>query len=131
MTELEPTVKYVLDNYAKHSGQHVSPMFGFTPAVLEKDLSFFEDVGYPVPTDSEIDEVLTYAFQSLVQYNLDRLFDDNGTIDYVGYFYSASTAVEGGVYEEPVINEVLKLTEDSKYDERRIAIQEYLKSQKQ
>lgn len=127
--ELEPTVKYVLNNYAIHTDQRVSPVFEFTPTAPEKDLSFFESVGYPVPTDSEIDEAKTYAFQYLVQDNLSRLFKDDETIDYVSYFYSASPTMVGGIYGEEVLNEVLKLTEDNKYDERRIDIQEYLKSQ--
>ncbi|MNC27214.1 hypothetical protein D3C81_1016460 [compost metagenome] len=126
---LEPKVTYILENYEKHERLQVNPAFKYTLTASNKDLTFYENVGYPIPSDYEISEAKQYAFEYLLQDLLGKVIKDDGTVDYTNYFYFAGTKLSETKSGPDVLDEVLRLTESNKYDERRLSILEYRKAQ--
>lgn len=133
LKEFEETAKYILENYKEHADDELQgTKFESTITAAPSDLSFFINVGYPIPTDSEMNDTRIYAFESLLSDNLaDAVSNDK--LNYVNYFYLAGlNLLKMGESEltNSVMNEVLVLTESDKYNEKRIDIQEFLSSEK-
>lgn len=129
LEEFKKSTEFILSGYKEHLEDQLDGV-AFSSVVISpsKDLSFFEDVGYPIPTDSEIDDVRQHALEQLLYGNLKDGFENN-SLNYVNYFYLAGlNLIKLGEsdYTESVMREVIALTEDDKYNEKRIDVQEYL-----
>ncbi|GIP57841.1 hypothetical protein MKX50_16405 [Paenibacillus sp. FSL W8-0186] len=133
LIELEGTVKYIFDNYKEHLNDELQGLkFESKVVSSPSDLSFFEDVGYPVPTESQMNDTRVYAFEQLLSRNLNEVISVN-KINYINLFYLAGLSLIGleeSEVLESVMNEVLTLTENDKYNEKRIDVQEFLNSKK-
>ncbi|MEK4349633.1 hypothetical protein MKX41_02220 [Paenibacillus sp. FSL R5-0475] len=129
LKEFKESTVYILSGYKEHLEEELDGL-KFKSAVTSpsKDLSFFKDVGYPIPTDSEISDVRQYALEQLLYENLEDAYKDN-TLNYINYFYLAGLnliKLEESEYTKSVMDEVITLTENDKYNEKRIDVQEYL-----
>lgn len=133
LKDFEESAKYILSNYKGHSDFELTDLnFGTTIRTDSSDLSFFESVGYPIPTKTQMDDTRNYAFEVLLKDNIEGAFTD-GKVNYVNYFYLAGLSlmkIEDSSLTKPVMNEVISLTDDDKYNEKRIDVQEYLKEEK-
>ncbi|QDH19560.1 hypothetical protein [Saccharibacillus brassicae] len=99
--------------------------------ITGRGLSFFESVGYPLPTQSEIDTAVSEATHNYYKATVDSLFKD-GEIDYAEYFYAVGFALMySGNYDESAKNnlqKVIDLTEDDKYSETRLNAKGFLEN---
>lgn len=94
-----------------------------------QSLSFFSEVGYPIPTESDMynddDENTIKIFRYL------RNGDDgNEAFSCLRYFYIAATVCTADDLIEEACNQIIKMTEDDKYNEYRLNAEEYLKENK-
>lgn len=129
-TSLKEPIRYVLANYDEvdiHKVKFPTPPPGLT-APSKSDfsgLSWFADVGYPIPKEDEIkgndkESVLKAFYWIVGSYSKTRSFT------YPDFFYNAHTKIEDKELQKDLLNKVLQLTESDKYNEIRIKAQEDL-----
>lgn len=131
--DFEESAQYILSNYKNHTD------FKLTDLALDvkirsakTDLSFFERVGYPVPTKTQMDDTRKYTYEFLIKEYFGEVFI-NEELNYANYFYIAGAnlaKIPESKLIEPVMKEVISLTEEDKYNKYRIEVQEYLKKMK-
>lgn len=98
------------------------------------DLSFFQNVGYPIPTDNEVNSFLDAKFEinMLEGINLITNKDDQLNYNYLFLFYNAgiTLAESNPQLSKEMFNIVLNITSEDTYNEFRISVEEYMSSQK-
>lgn len=90
-----------------------------------EDLSFFKQVGYPLPTDVELENAIEHFEDTLFNLFSDQFFNE-GSVQFVELFFYLGNAIGADELAIQCYNEVIKLTEDDPYNERRIKAQEVL-----
>ncbi|MFJ7664199.1 hypothetical protein ACIQXW_17730 [Lysinibacillus sp. NPDC097162] len=94
------------------------------------DLSFFESVGYPVPTDAEIEKFLNAKYNFNVQFLLNGLTEktEHLNYNYLLVFYNAGIILLENYPElsNDIFNLILDLTMNDPYNEFRISIEEFM-----
>lgn len=125
---LTESMTYVLQNYGekKEDIMYNSPITYTSNATEPTGLSFFESVGYPLPSDDEIEEYEDYKLELYYHLFTESAFQEN-KISYADFFYYVTALPSTDLYRLK-LKEVIKLTEDDKYSEIRIEAEEALKS---
>jgi len=90
-----------------------------------EDLSFFKQVGFPLPTDVELENAIKHFEDTLFNLFSDQFFNE-GSVQFVELFFYLGNAIGADELAIQCYNEVIKLTEDDPYNERRIKAQEVL-----
>jgi hypothetical protein len=127
-TELE---KLMVLFYDKYPQAIKIENFTYTNKIDSIDIDFFKNVGYPAPKDSDVVGTIEYRksmyFESLIK---DIIID--GKLNTVNYFYTVSQLLMADVtnLSDKMMNEIIRLTEDDKYNEKRIKVQDYLEKNK-
>lgn len=128
------TLKYLLEHYEdadkiKLTFPEQSEGEVFYAERDMQSLSFFSTVGYPIPSESDMysndTENTVKIFRQVV----------NGTngdepFSYLRYFYITSTVCIDEALLENICNQIIKMTEDDKYNEYRLEAEKYLKENK-
>jgi len=127
---LKEPIRYVLVNFDEsdvHKVKFPDPPSSLT-APSKSDfggLSWFADVGYPIPKEDEIKgddkEGILKAF-----YWIAGSYSKTRSFSYPDFFYNASIKIEDVALRKDLLNKVLQLTESDKYNEIRINAQEDL-----
>lgn len=129
------TLKYLLEHYDEDSGkiqlnfpeQAEGDLF-----YAEKDLqplSFFSSVGYPIPTETDMYGADTENTIKIFRQILNGNTGDEA-FSYTRYFYVTSTVCLDETLLKNVCNQIIKMTENDKYNEYRLKAEEYLKENK-
>lgn len=91
------------------------------------DLTFFKNVGYPVPNESEIQEFLNAKKEINIRYGLNDFTkkEDNLNYSLLFLFYNASLVLRENHQDLSIKldNLILEITEDDPYNEYRISIE--------
>lgn len=127
-------ISFILENYSKFKDEPIySSPFTYTSNSngVSSDLSFFESVGYPIPSESTIEEDLDLSAGGLVEAIFNEFISDT-KVNYVKLFYNTALIIEEINKDESILllNEVIKLTENDKYNEERINAQDKIKELK-
>lgn len=127
-------ISFILENYSKYKDEPIYSTqltYKSNSDGVSSDLSFFESVGYPIPSESSIDEDLNSSADGLVEAIFNEFISDS-KVDYVKLFYNSALIIEDINKDESVLllNEVIKLTENDKYNEERINAQDKIKELK-
>lgn len=118
--------------YMNYKKSDVSTDFGEVKVEQEtpiKDIDFFKEVGYPVPKESEINEVIEYRMNYFIKSYFDSVFS-NGNANYANFYFYAifDLYTDVGKSEKDMyvnfLHEVMRLTENDKYNEKRIQVEE-------
>lgn len=127
LKEFEESLVYIYENYESNKDNQLKAVFHMDLKTPEENLAFFEKVGYPVPVNTEINATRKYVYDYYLNSNLEEIFVDD-KVDYVNYFYLAAVILhrlENPKYLDEVVAEVIALTENDKYNEKRIDLQYY------
>jgi hypothetical protein len=129
-TKLAESMTYVLQNYGrlKEDVMYNSPITYSSDVTEPVELSYFEKFGYPHPSSDEIAKYEKYYFENKLKLYTKSAFRDN-KIKFVDFFYYVAVFSPNELYELK-LKEIIKLTEDDKYNEFRIKAEEELKSNK-
>jgi len=120
------TTQYLLDHFSDKD--NIKLEFPTIPSDMGfhnySALEFFSNVGYPIPTDSEMvagDRQNGIAWVSLMTKDVSsssKFFPD--------YFYYLSVYAEDNVMKKKLLGKIIELTESDKYSEIRIKAQDDL-----
>lgn len=129
------TLKYLLEHYDEDAGK-IQLNF---PEQAEGDLfyaetdlqplSFFSSVGYPIPTETDMYGGDTENTIKIFRYLRNGDSGDEA-FSYLRYFYITATVCVDDDLVEKLCNQIIKMTEDDKYNEYRLNAEEYLKENK-
>lgn len=128
---LKDSTTYILEHYKTKKMDVMSDtdLRASDDYIPSYDLSFFEDVGYPIPSQEEIDKATDSSTETTFQQVTPTVFKNN-EVDYLEFFYIAASALranaDGNTFSKPVYEEIIKLTEDDKYNEIRIEAEDRL-----
>ena len=120
------TTQYLLDHFLDKD--NIQLTFPDVPSDITfpdySALNFFSTVGYPVPTDSEMttgdkQSVLAWTFLVIKDHS-------NSSQFYPDYFYCLSVYADNNIMKEKLLNKIIELTENDKYNKTRINAQDEL-----
>lgn len=117
----------LLQNYTSNKSLLLSETAISYPEIdpFGEDLSFFKQVGYPLPTDVELENAIEHFEDTLFNLFSDQFFNE-GSVQFIELFFYLGNAIGADELAIQCYNEVIKLTENDPYNERRIKAQEVL-----
>lgn len=130
--QLNESITYVLNNYNSVKQEIIfdKNIRATSDYVSSHNLDFFESVGYPIPSDDEIERAKESITGKLYQGYTAEVFSNN-EVKYIELFYNSAISLRvnnnGRALSKPFFEEVLRLTEDDKYNEKRIEAEDLLK----
>ncbi|MFJ7887311.1 hypothetical protein ACIQYL_04420 [Lysinibacillus xylanilyticus] len=94
------------------------------------NLSFFAEVGYPVPSDNEIDEFLNTKYDINLSHMVNEIIEktENINFNYLLLFYNAGTQLNetNPKLAKDLFNLILNITSDDIYNEYRISVEKFM-----
>lgn len=133
--EQTATFKYVVQTF-KTSKDYTEYYKDIKPVLADdafsNNLSFFENVGYPVPTDSEIKKFTDTKYDNNISYILNEMTNkpEHLNYNYIPLFYNTGIALneKEPKLAEDLFNLILDLTSQDTYNEYRISVEKLLKN---
>jgi len=129
--ELEEIFTYILQNFDLHKG-YSAYYHDLSPLTMKNnynDLSYFENVGYPVPTDLEVEKFLSNHYEAINIQMINEFIEetDNINYQYLPIFFLGINALGENYIEisEELEQVVLSLTAQDRYNEYRVLIERY------
>jgi len=120
---LNESFNYILTNYNYEAKSNkIDFPTSDIKMISKKDyngFSWFSDVGYPVPKQSDFDEIINNVSPKAFYLYMNNV-ETSGEINYPKYFLIASYATSDKELEKRLLNKVIELTEEDKYNESRI-----------
>ncbi|GIQ66707.1 hypothetical protein PACILC2_52750 [Paenibacillus cisolokensis] len=129
--ELARCVKIIYDDYSLISTLDIDlSLVAVKNMPADEDLSFFENVGYPIPQEDEINSSFKYNYAATVSLLLQGLFKDNKFLFPEYYYFMGNGMLDDKhkSYLKLFLNKTIELTENDKYNEARIKAQKILDS---
>ncbi|MBV6717309.1 hypothetical protein [Paenibacillus chitinolyticus] len=125
---LAEPAKYTLENYSAVRDQIQMKKITVKDIPSEVNLDFFASVGYPIPTDAEFDAYIKNNYIREVSLTLNTIFQEDKIIfpDYF-YFTGSQFYKKDKALTKQFFDKIIEITENDKYNEVRILVQEDLK----
>ncbi|MGX4587628.1 hypothetical protein [Paenibacillus chitinolyticus] len=125
---LAEPAKYTLENYSAVRDQIQMKKITVKDIPSEVNLDFFASVGYPIPTDAEFDAYIKNNYIREVSLTLNTIFQKDKIIfpDYF-YFTGSQFYKKDKALTKQFFDKIIEITENDKYNEVRILVQEDLK----
>lgn len=124
------TTEYLLENYSK--SDIIKIEFPKAPSGMTQlgdndilELTFFASVGYPVPTEVEMNGNDSNNVLKIFYY-INNGFLQDKNFSFIDYFYYISRVTSNEDLVKKLLNKVIQLTEDDEYNEFRIQAQDEL-----
>lgn len=134
------SIKYIYENYDTSKEQftfNIKYPYSYDYNSSETSLDFFKNVGYPIPDENDIKTYEESDYKKTVSYLLSDIIQNN-KINYPKYFYYMGTGVYSNGedkndkdFAKNLLNKVMVLTENDKYNKTRLdaesVLNDYLK----
>jgi hypothetical protein len=129
----ESTTRYVLNNFLDSEKVKLEMPKAPEGLTIPSDsdfhaLSWFSQVGSPVPTDTEM-SLNDSNNQLKAFYYINNGFSEKD-FSFIDYFYTATKIIDNPELNKQLLNKVIGLTENDKYNESRIKAENDLKNMK-
>lgn len=130
--ELLSITPVVLNEYKTYENDTVDVKYSFYDD--NSNLDFFASVGYPIPSQAEFDK----AIENFKGGFIDAIITEVYGSDKINYTYLFYQLLNNSMWGEPytqtysngMAEEILKLTENDKYNKIRLNVEEYLEENK-
>lgn len=121
--QLLVSAEYVLEHYNSVRTMKMHDSSINYPEVVEvhTDLSSFSRTGFPVPTESKLEELISYYYGVALMTISKDIFDGEN-VDFVELFTYIGNFLYPQESARPFMEEIIRLTEDDQYNESRIQI---------
>ncbi|WP_442600655.1 hypothetical protein [Paenibacillus sp. KN14-4R] len=126
---LVSSAKFTYDHFSEIKDSIEITNINVNSIPSDGDLSFFEKVGYPFPTDDELKSYFNRNYAKYVSTILEITIKDNKVM-FPEYFFYMGNGIgkDDKVLTKLLLEKTIELTESDKYNEIRIKAQDTLKS---